>query len=123
MKLAEHFEDGGMGVMATAGRDGAVNTAVYAVPHVVDEETVAWGMTEGRTYRYTEQNPRASYLYFSPGGKGRGVRLTLAVKRFETSGKLLEKIRARASETVNPQAGAAVKYVVYFRVVETRPLL
>jgi hypothetical protein len=43
MKLAEHFGDGGMGVMATAGSDGAVNTAVYAVPHIVDEETVAWG--------------------------------------------------------------------------------
>jgi hypothetical protein len=122
MNLAEHFEDGGMGVMATAGSDGTVNTAVYAVPHVVDEETVAWGMTEGRTYRNTEQNPRASYLYFSPGGKGKGVRLTLAVKRFETSGKLLEKIRERASGIVNPQAGAAVKYVVYFRIVETRPL-
>jgi hypothetical protein len=95
---------------------------VYAVPHVVDEETVAWGMTEGRTYQYTEQNPRASYLYFSPGGKGKGVRLTLAMKYIETSGKLLEKIRARVSETVNSQAGAAVKYVVHFRVVETRPL-
>ncbi len=124
MKLAEHFEDGGMGVMATAGSGGEVNTAVYAVPHVIDEETVAWGMTEGRTHRYAKENPRASYLYFSPGGKGKGkgVRLTLEVKNIETAGKLLEKIRARASETVNPQAGAAVKYAVYFRVVETRPL-
>ena len=123
MKLAEHFEDGGMGVMATAGSDGEVNTAVYAVPHVIDEETVAWGMTEGRTLRYAKENPRASYLYLSPGGKGKGVRLTLAVKNIETAGELLERIRERASETVNPRAGAAVKYVVYFRIVETRPLL
>lgn len=122
MKLAEHFEDGGMGVMATAGGNGEVNTAVYAVPHVIDDETVAWGMTEGRTHRYATENPRASYLYFSPGGKGKGVRLTLEVKNIETAGKLLEKIRARASGIVNPQAGAAVKYVAYFRVVETRPL-
>lgn len=123
MKLEEHFENGGKGVMATAGSDGEVNTAVYAVPHILDEETVAWGMTEGRTYRFTKENPRASYLYFSPGGKGKGVRLTLEVKNIETSGKLLEKIRARASETVNPQAGASVMYAVTFRVVETRPLL
>ena len=123
MSLADHFEDGGMGVMATAGSDGEVNTAVYAVPQVVDEETVAWGMTEGRTHRFTKENPRASYLYFSPGGKGKGVRLTLALKSIENSGTLLEKIRARASENVNPQAGASVKYVAYFRVLETRPLI
>lgn len=123
MKLADHFDDGGMGVMATAGSDGEVNTAVYAVPQVVDEETVAWGMTEGRTHRFTKENPRASYLYFSPEGKGKGVRLTLALKNIESSGKLLEKFRARAAETVDPKAGAAVKYVAYFRVLETRPLV
>jgi hypothetical protein len=123
MKFAEHFRDGGMGVMATAGADGAVNTAVYAVPHIVDEETVAWGMTEGRTYRFAKENPHASFLYFEPGGQGKGIRLTLSLKNIESSGKLLEKIRARASETVDPKAGAAVKYVAYFRVEETRPLL
>jgi hypothetical protein len=122
MKLAEQFKDGGMGVMATAGSDGAVNTAVYAVPHIVDEETVAWGMTEGRTHRFAKENPHASFLFFAPGGQGKGVRLTLALKNIETSGKMLETIRARASETMNPQAGAAVKYVAYFRVVEARPL-
>ena len=123
MKLSERFRDGGTGVMATAGSDGAVNTAVYAVPHVVDEETVAWGMTEGRTYRFAKENPHASFLFFAPEGKGKGVRLTLELKDVETSGKLLEKIRERASESVNAKAGAAVKYVAYFRVVETRPLL
>jgi hypothetical protein len=123
MKFAEHFRDGGMGVIATAGSGGEVNTAVYAVPQIIDEETVAWGMTEGRTYRFAKENPHASYIYFSAGGQGKGVRLTLSLKNIESSGKMLEKIRARASETVNPQAGAAVKYVAYFRVVETRPLL
>jgi len=122
MKLAEHFKEGGTGVMATSGTGGAVNTAVYAVPHIIDEETVAWGMTEGRTVRFTKENPHASYIYFTPDGKGKGVRLTLALKTIETSGNLLEKIQARASETVHPQAGAAVKYVARFRVVETRPL-
>jgi hypothetical protein len=121
MKLANRFEDGGSGVMATAGSDGTVNTAVYAVPHVIDEKTVAWGMTEGRTYRFTMENPHASYLYFSP--RGDGVRLTLTLKSVDSSGELLERIRARAAETVNAKAGAAVKYVAYFHVLETRPLL
>jgi hypothetical protein len=123
MRLAERFRDGGMGVMATAGAGGAVNTAVYAVPRIIDEETVAWGMTEGRTYQFAKENPHASYLYIAPGGKGKGVRLTLALKNFETSGRMLEEIRASASVAVNPQAAAAVKYVACFRIVETRPLV
>jgi hypothetical protein len=122
MKLAERFRDGGMGVMATAGPGGEVNTAVYAAPRIVDEETVAWGMNEGRTYRFAKENPHASYLYFAPGGKGNGVRLTLALKNIETSGKMLEEIRASASKAVSPRAAAAVKYVASFRIVETRPL-
>jgi hypothetical protein len=123
MKLEEQFKEGGTGVMATSDASGAVNTAVYAVPRVVDEETVAWGMTEGRTYRFAKENPHASYIYFSPDGNGKGIRLTLELTNVETSGILLEEIRARASRTVNPQAGAAVKYVARFRVVEARPLI
>jgi len=44
-----------------------VNTAVYAVPHVVDEGTVAWGMTDGRTWDNVRQNPHAAYVYFAAG--------------------------------------------------------
>ena len=36
MKLAELFANDGLGIMATAGADGGVNTAVYARPHVID---------------------------------------------------------------------------------------
>jgi hypothetical protein len=67
------------------------------------------------------ENPHAAYLYFSP--RGDGVRLTLSLKSIETSGELLDRIRARASETVDSKAGAAVKYVAYFNVLETRPLI
>ena len=40
MKLEEVLKPGGRGIIATASKDGEVNTAVYAVPHVVDAETV-----------------------------------------------------------------------------------
>jgi hypothetical protein len=45
------------------------------------------------------------------------------LKNIETTGKLLEKIRTRATETMNPKAGGSVKYVAYFQVLETRPLV
>jgi len=123
MKISEHFKPGGKGVMATAGKGGRVNTAVYATPHIVNEETVAWGMTEGRTFQFAQENPHASYLYFAPGAGFTGIRLALERTAIESSGKLLETIRSRASESSGPQAGSAVKHVVYYKVLETRPLV
>jgi len=122
MKVGDVLKPGGRGVIATASRTGVVNMAVYAVPHVVDDETVAWGMTDGRTWNNVRENPNASYAYFAPGEGFRGARLTLSLSRTEDSGEMLEKIRERTG-MVSPGNPDAVKHVAYFKVVETRPLV
>jgi hypothetical protein len=123
VKLAELFPEGGRGVIATADTVGVVNTAIYATPHIIDEETLAWGMTEGRTYGNLRSNPRAAYLYMAPSRGFSGWRLTLELKEFKDDGDLLEKIRENTAKLVSSQAGAAVKHVAYFKVVEVRPLV
>lgn len=123
MKLKAELQPGGMGVMATASPDGAVNTAVYGLPHVTEDGTAAWGMTEGRTYRNVRGNPNASYLYVFPGGGYRGVRLTLRRKEIRESGSLLETIQARTRESSGEGAASAVKYVAFFEILEERPLV
>jgi len=122
MNIGDVLKPGGRGVIGTASKDGVVNMAVYAVPSVVDDETVAWGMTDGRTWNNVRENPNASYTYFEPGEGYRGSRLTLSLSRTEDSGGMLAKIReqTRASSPGNPQA---IKHVAYFKVVETRPLV
>lgn len=122
MKLLEMLESGGKGIIATASKAGVVNTAVYAVPHVVDGDTVAWGMTDGRTWDNIRENPHASYAYFAPGEGYRGARLTLDLSRTEDSGEMLEKIRERVRLKVPADPGV-VKHVAYFKVVETRSLV
>ena len=121
MKLAELFPEGGRGVIATAG-GGEVNTAVYAKPHIVDDETVAWGMTDGRTFDNLRENPHASYLYMAPARGFSGWRLTLELKEIKDSGELLDEIRKNAAQLTGPFTGATVKHVGYFRVVEVRSL-
>ena len=123
MKLTEHLEPGGIGVMATAGLDGAVNTAVYSRPHMTDEGIAAWGMTEGRTCRNVRGNPNASYLYITPGGGYRGVRFTMKLKEIRDSGDLLEAIRSRTKQSSGEGAAIAVKYVAFFEILEKRPLV
>ena len=123
MKFLEQMKPGGKGVMATAGADGAVNTAIYAPPQVADDHTLAWGMTERRTYRNIMENPNASYLYIEPGEKYQGMRLTLKLKEIRDSGKLLDEIRKRTMVTSGDGAADALKYVAFFEIVEERPLV
>jgi len=122
MNIGEVLRPGGRGVIGTASKAGVVNMAVYAVPHVVDNDTVAWGMTDGRTWNNVRENPNASYAYFAPGAGFRGARLTLSLSRTEDSGEMLAKIRERTAAT-SPGNPEAVRHVAYFKVVESRPLV
>jgi hypothetical protein len=123
MNLVELFSKDGFGVMATAGADGSVNTAVYARPHVIDDTTLVWGMTEGRTFGNISQNPRASYLFKSSGPGFQGVRLALALIGTEEEGEMLTLIRQRTTEVVGPGAGSAVSHAAWFRILEVRSLI
>jgi hypothetical protein len=123
MKLAGLFIEGGRGVIATSNLQGEVNVAIYAMPHVIDDQTLAWGMTEGRTYKNIMENPRAAYLYLNPGAGFSGTRLGLKLKGIEDSGEMLDTVRARTSQIVSPAAAASVKHIAYFTVQEIRPLI
>ena len=123
MNLDEIFNSYGIGVMATAGADGQVNTAVYARPHLIDNDTVVWGMTEGRTFRNISHNPHASYLFREDRPGFRGIRLQLELLRSEETGEMLDKIRLETSRIVGPDAGNHVTHAVWFRITERRALI
>jgi hypothetical protein len=123
MTLSELFKEAGRGVIATSNMQGEVNVAVYAAPHVVDDETLAWGMTEGRTYHNVMENPGAAYLYMYAGAGFSGARLGLKLKGIENSGEMLDAVKARTRHIVSPGAAAAITHVAYFTVVEVRPLI
>jgi hypothetical protein len=123
MNLSELFQKPGLGILATAGAGGSVNTAIYARPRVIDEKTLVWGMTDGRSYRNVSINPHASFLFKEDGHGFRGVRLVLERLKVEEGGDMLEAIRRNTSEVVGPGAGKAVNHAVWFRVVEVRSLI
>ena len=123
MRLAELFPEGGRGIIGTADANGIVNMAVFAIPHILDDETVAWGFSDGRSIENLRLNPHASYLYLAPTRGYSGWRLTLSVKEEKSEGELLTLIKEKAAEAAGQLAGAAIKHVVYFRVDEVRPLM
>ena len=123
MNLHEMFPAGGRGIIAASDSSGNVNIAVYAKPHIVDDKTVAWGMTEGRTWACVKENPRAAYLYMNPGPGYSGVRLKLSLIKFLESGDMLDAVKKHTSAIVSPAAAEAVTHVAYFEVEEIRPLI
>jgi hypothetical protein len=122
MDWKEYFEKTtGKGFLATAGRSGKVDIAIYSRPHVMENGTLAFGMTDRLTHANLGENPCAVYAFNEKGYQG--VRLYLENVREETEGPLLQEIRKRADELVCPGTGDAIKYVVYFRVTKNLPLV
>ncbi|MCF7954438.1 MAG: pyridoxamine 5'-phosphate oxidase family protein [Phycisphaerae bacterium] len=120
MNLSEYFENTkGTGVLATADEDGNVDVALYARPHVMDEDTVAFIMNERLSYHNITSNPKAAYLFQedSPGHKGKRLYLKKTVE--DDDEELIDSIRRK---TKMHHAGDSKKHLVYFKVEKIREL-
>ncbi|HEX7504860.1 MAG TPA: pyridoxamine 5'-phosphate oxidase family protein [Syntrophales bacterium] len=124
MNLSEYFEQAsGMGVLATADSAGAVDAAVYAKPHFIDEETVAFIMADRLTHHNVKQNPRAAYLFREAGEKYAGKRLYLRrVKEIQDT-KLVSEMRRKNYPEIVGKYGDENKFVVYFKIDKVLPLV
>ena len=123
MALQHYFEEkSGLGILSTANEKGVVNTAVYARPHVMDENTIAFVMANRLSHANLEANPHAAYLFKEDGHGYRGKRLLLTKIKEEKDTDLLNILRRR---TYSDEEEARMKplSLVYFRVDEERPLV
>ncbi len=123
MKLSEYFENKqGRGVLATADSNGVVDVAVYARPHFMDENTIAFIMLERLSYENLKTNPHAAYLFMESGEKFAGKRLYLTKIKEETDPEAIEKIRRRKSYNRSEEDKDKKRYLVYFRIDKVLPL-
>lgn len=122
MKLSEYFDlKKGYGVIATADKNGEVNAAIYARPHFMDEETIAFIMREKKTYANLQENPNATYLFIESGGGYSGKRIYLTKIREESNDALIAEICRRCDYTMFSQNLS--RHVVFFRINKTLPLV
>lgn len=122
MNLQEYFETAtGVGVLATADSNGKVDAALYARPHVIDDETVTFIMTDRRTHKNLESNPHAVYL-FKEQESYKGTRLYLTKTREEKDPEVIQTYRRRKHGPSSNEYENESKYLVYFHIDETRPL-
>lgn len=124
MNLSEYFENAkGRGVLATADSQGKVDVAVYSRPHFIDEETIAYIMTERLTHENLKSNPHAAYIFMETGDKFVGKRLYITKIKEETDQEAIAKIRWRKSYTVPETQQNEKRYLVYFHIDKTLPLI
>ena len=120
MNLKEYFESvKGRGVLATADEDGKVDAAIYASPHFIDEETIAFIMRDRLTHHNLQSNPHAAYLFMESGEKFAGKRLFLTKTGEEQDSELLYSLRRKKYSDDENEA----KFLVFFRVDKILPLI
>ena len=120
MNLREYFESvKGRGILATADAEGRVDAAIYATPHFIDDNTLAFIMRDRLTHRNLQSNPYAAYLFMEAGGKFAGKRLFLKKTREEQDSELLYAIRRKEYKDDESES----KFLVFFQVDKVLPLI
>jgi hypothetical protein len=123
MNLSEYFENAtGRGVLATADSQGKVDVAIYSRPHFIDEQTVAYIMTERLTHENLQSNPHAAYIFIETADKLSGKRLYLTKTKEETDPEAIAKIRWRKSYTIPEGQQSEKRYLVFFRIDKVLPI-
>jgi hypothetical protein len=121
MNLTDYFENTkGLGVLATANESGAVDAALYARPHVIDEQNIAFIMSEHLSHENLLSNPKCAYLFIEEGQGYKGRRLYLTKTSEETDPEKIESLRRKKFEYSEADTK---KYLVTFRIDKIRPLV
>ena len=123
MLLKDYFaETDGIGVLSTADSAGKVDAAIYARPHVADNNTLVFIMRERLTHHNVQLNPNAVYLFVEAGPGYRGVRLYLSKVKEDTDEDLLQQLTRRCLSPEEDQAKGP-KFLVYFKVEKMLKLI
>lgn len=123
MKLTEYFQNiHGTGVLATADADGRVDAAIYSIPHVAEDGTVAFVMREHLTHHNLQSNSHAAFLFIEHGAGHKGIRLFLKKEKEETDSALIAAM-TRRHLTAEEDQQKGPKFLVSFTVEKILPLI
>jgi hypothetical protein len=119
--LKAYFDSAkGHGVLATANAAGLVNQAIFARPHIMDDNSVAFIMPDRLTHANLQSNPKAAYLFLEAGPGYRGKRLYLSKIREEQDTELLYALRRRTYPGESEQKEVP-RFLVFFQVDKVLP--
>jgi len=114
MNLHDYFnEKSGFGVISTSDRNGEVNSAVYAKPHVIDSNTIAFIMRDRLTHKNILENPQANYMFIEHNHGFHGVRLSLTMLEESQDPERINTLSRRSSSS---ESNEVARFLVTFTV-------
>jgi hypothetical protein len=123
MDLKAYFDQAkGHGVLATADTSGRVNAAIFARPHVMEDNSLAFIMPHRLTHNNLQSNPRAAYLFLEAGPGYKGKRLYLTKTREEQDTDLLHSLR-RKTYADEKEKKEGPRFLVFFQVDQVLPVV
>jgi len=115
-----------IGALATSNKNGDVNAAVFGSPQMIDEDTIIMAIGDNRSFKYLQENPKASFIVIEPGespATWKGVRLYLEVIEFERYGEVLDSFREKIRKVAGKKSADAITAAIRFKIVDARPLI
>jgi hypothetical protein len=115
-----------IGALATSNANGDVNAAVFGSPRMIDEDTVIMAIGDNRSFKYLQENPKASFIVIEPGetpASWKGIRLYLEVDGFERYGEVLDSFRENIRKLAGNKSADAIQAAIRFKVLDVRPLI
>ncbi len=121
--LHSYFETtSGTGILATSNSEGEVDVAIYARPHFMENDQIAFIMRERLSHQNLQTNPHAAYLFIEKQEGYQGKRLYLTKTKEETNPEIIKQIRRRENNNC-PAENEIHQYLVYFAIDRVRPLI
>lgn len=123
MSLANYFENvSGTGILATCDPGHEVDMAIYAKPHIIDDNTLAFVMKERLSHQNLRANLQAAYMFIEKKPGYIGLRISLTMIREEKNQSLVAAIRQK-QPCIYPAEDNSDKFLVFFKVDRIRPLV
>jgi hypothetical protein len=114
MNLHDYFnEKSGFGVISTSNNSGEVNSAIYAKPHVIGNNRIAFIMRDRLTRKNVLENPLAHYMFIEHEHGFHGIRMTLTMLE-ESQDQ--ERIKALSRRPAGSGSDEAERFLVTFAV-------
>ena len=122
MDLKEYFENTeGKGILATSDDTGKVDLAVFAKPHIIDNETLAFIMADRLSHHNLTLSTGAAYMFIEKNTGYKGKRVFLTKIREEQDTDLLYSLRSK--KYASEKEEGKTRFLVFFKVEKVLPLI
>ena len=117
---------GRVGTLGTADKNGQPNVAYFGSLRLMEDGTVALGMSDNRSLQNLQENPLAVLFCVTESPvtfNTVGIRLYLRLKEIQEEGPFFDAVKSAILKNAGERAASIIRAAVAFDVTEIRNLV